>query len=135
MNPPLYCDIFPRNHDFSFVASIGKAPKTYNDIKFCKEPKTIIVVDKWLNSLKKYNFHGMERWYKRLFMRLKLTICLTGVVLKVFHVLDGHLYDLRLLDPAPALLRVRVRDQSTQVGWNKDNIMLILYSFAYQSYL
>ena len=25
--------------------------KTYNDIKFCKEPKTIIVVDKWLSSL------------------------------------------------------------------------------------
>ena len=36
--------------DFSFGASIWKAPKTYNDIKFWKEPKTIIVFDKWLNS-------------------------------------------------------------------------------------
>ena len=39
------------NHDFSFGASIRKAPKTYNDIKFSKKPKTIIVVDKWFNSL------------------------------------------------------------------------------------
>ena len=31
-------------------------PKTYNDIKFCKEPKTIIVVDKWLNSIKKIDY-------------------------------------------------------------------------------
>ena len=73
--------------------------------------------------------------------RLDLALQLTalglgaGVALEVADVLDRHLYDLRLLDPAPALLRVRVRDQSTQVGWNKDNIMLILYSFAYQSYL
>ena len=52
MYPPLYYDIFQQNHDFSFVASIWKAPKTYNDIKFCKEPKSIIVVDKWLNSLR-----------------------------------------------------------------------------------
>ena len=30
---------------------IWKALKTYNDIRFCKEAKTIIVVDVWLNSL------------------------------------------------------------------------------------
>ena len=33
-----------------FVALIWKASKTYNDIKFCKEAKTLIVVDIWLNS-------------------------------------------------------------------------------------
>ena len=32
-----------------------KAPKTYNDIEFCKEAKTIIDVSKWLNSLKRNN--------------------------------------------------------------------------------
>ena len=36
---------------FLFWALIWKASKTMNDIKFCKEAKTIIVVDKWLNSL------------------------------------------------------------------------------------
>ena len=30
---------------------IWKASKTYNDVEFCKEPKTIIVVDEWFNSL------------------------------------------------------------------------------------
>ena len=33
------------------IVLVWKAPKTYNDIKFWKEAKTIIVVDVWLNSL------------------------------------------------------------------------------------
>ena len=32
-------------------ALIRKASKTSNDIRFCEEPKTIVVVDKWFNSL------------------------------------------------------------------------------------
>ena len=47
-NEPMYVkDIF-KNHDYSFGVLIWKASKTYNDIKFCKEAKTIIVVDVWL---------------------------------------------------------------------------------------
>ena len=43
-------------------------------------------------------------------------LCLAGEALEVPHVLDGHLDDLRLLDPAPPLLRVRRRDQPAQVS-------------------
>ena len=38
------------NHDFSFWTLIWKASRTYNDRKFCKEPNTIIVFDKWFKS-------------------------------------------------------------------------------------
>ena len=37
---------------FSLNPLIWNISKTYNDIKFCKEAKTIIVVDMWLNSLR-----------------------------------------------------------------------------------
>ena len=33
------------------MSSIWKASNTYNDIEFCKEAKTIIIVDIWSNSL------------------------------------------------------------------------------------
>ena len=33
-------------------ALIWYATRTYNDMKFCKEAKTITVFEKWLNSLK-----------------------------------------------------------------------------------
>ena len=36
--------------------------RTYNDRKFCKEPKTIIVVDKWLKSLRAES-HAMLHSY------------------------------------------------------------------------
>ena len=41
---------FSLSHDFSFGALVLMAPKTYNDLKFCKEAIMIIVVDKRLNS-------------------------------------------------------------------------------------
>ena len=41
------------NHDFPFGTLIWKASMTYKDTKFCKELKAIIVVDIWLNSLRK----------------------------------------------------------------------------------
>ena len=47
-----HTDIFPSNYDNSFGALIGKASKTFNDMKFCKKAKTIIIVDIWLNSSK-----------------------------------------------------------------------------------
>ena len=53
-------------HDFSFRALIWKESKTYDDIKFCKEAKMIIVVYIWSNSLSKkigdkaYNFFGLK---------------------------------------------------------------------------
>ena len=47
---------FPQNHDNSFGALIWKASKIYNDIKLCKESKTITVVDIWLNSLMNLSF-------------------------------------------------------------------------------
>ena len=43
--------IFFLDHDYSFGALIRKASKTYNDKELCKEAKTVIVVDKWLNCL------------------------------------------------------------------------------------
>ena len=36
---------------YSFGTLIWKVSKTYSDMKFCKEAKTIIVVEIWLNSL------------------------------------------------------------------------------------
>ena len=42
-------DIFPENHDYSVLTLILKPSKTYIDRKFCKEAKTIMVVDIWLN--------------------------------------------------------------------------------------
>ena len=54
--------------------------------------------------------------------RLDLALQLTalglgaGVALEVADVLDRHLYDLRLLDAAPALPQVAGGDQAAQVG-------------------
>ena len=64
MYPPWYKDIFPWNHDYSFVALNWKASKTYNYIKFCKEAKTIIVVDIWWNSqkLSGLDFYDLNYW-------------------------------------------------------------------------
>ena len=50
MYPLEYKDIFPKKHDNLLGALIWKASKTYNDIKFCNEAKTAIVVD--LNYLR-----------------------------------------------------------------------------------
>ena len=48
-----YIRIFFLNIIFILLRKlIWKVSKTYNDIKFCKEAKTIIVVDMWLNSLR-----------------------------------------------------------------------------------
>jgi hypothetical protein len=41
-----------------------------------------------------------------------VTFLATGMGLQMFHMLDGHLDDLRLLDPALALLHVRGGDQA-----------------------
>ena len=49
--PNEHKDITPYNHDCSIGALIWKASKTYNDVRFCKEAKTIIFVDVWSNSL------------------------------------------------------------------------------------
>ena len=48
MYPHEHKDIIPKNHDCTFGALIWNTTKTYNDIKICKEAKTIIVVDIWL---------------------------------------------------------------------------------------
>ena len=58
------------NPDFSFEALIWRAPKTYKDVKFCKEPKTIIVVDEWFNSSTMYNFSDPEYSCRLLIFRL-----------------------------------------------------------------
>ena len=50
MYPPEYKE-YKENHDFSFGALIWNASKTYNDIKFCKDAKTIIIVDKMTKLL------------------------------------------------------------------------------------
>ena len=52
MHPFEYNDIFPYDHDFSFEVLIWKASKTYNEVRFYQDAKTIIFVDIWLNSLK-----------------------------------------------------------------------------------
>ena len=49
--------IFPQNHDYFIGPLIWKAPKSYNVIQICKEAKTLIVVDTWLDSL---NFEMVE---------------------------------------------------------------------------
>ena len=56
MFPPLYIKISFRKIIISLLASIWKAPKTFNDKKFCKEPKTIIIVDQWLRIIDTQHF-------------------------------------------------------------------------------
>ena len=51
--PHEHKDIFPDNHDYSFGALIWRSSQLNNDITFLKEPKTIIIIDIVLNSLKK----------------------------------------------------------------------------------
>ena len=52
------------------------ASKTYNGVKFCKEPKTIIVVDEWFNS-------SIQSGLKTKVERLEI----------VMNYMDNNLYD------------------------------------------
>ena len=49
MCPHEFKNIFPYNHDYSFRALIWNGTRTYDDMKFCREAKSIIGVDKWLD--------------------------------------------------------------------------------------
>ena len=47
---------------FYHTSEFLNTSKTHNDIKFCKEAKTVIVVDTWLNSLSKKQQDRFDRF-------------------------------------------------------------------------
>ena len=65
MNPDVYKDNFPQNHDYSF----WKASKIYNDVQLCREANTIIVVNIWLNSLKR-----IAQYYKDVYQNSRMRL-------------------------------------------------------------